>query len=408
MSRSESDKPSLKDNGAFCILPWIHMHIWPNGSVYPCCMSDTSQSLGNINDMPIDEVINSEEFKTLRKQMLNGEKPDMCTRCFELEDTADTWTLRKSSLETFKDYINLADLTHEDGTIDDFKMRYMDIRFSNLCNFKCRTCGPELSSKWYDDQIKLWPEYDRPKFIDVNSANDFMETLQPHLDTVEEVYFAGGEVLITPQHYEVLDYWLKNNRRDVRLRYTTNFSNLRHKSKSMFDYWKLFDDVRVAASLDTFGSKAEYSRSGTDWDIIVANRKEMIEKCPNTYFEITPTISVFSVHSLFEFHKTWVEQGLLDINNIRINILTYPRYFSITILPKEIKDEIANTYKQYVIWLKENNAWAHIIKDVEGIVEHMYSRDNTDLIPDFKKHIETIDRVRNEQFTEIYPELKSL
>lgn len=358
--------------------------------------------------MPIDEVINSEEFKTLRKQMLNGEKPDMCTRCFELEDTADTWTLRKSSLETFKDYINLADLTHEDGTIDDFKMRYMDIRFSNLCNFKCRTCGPELSSKWYDDQIKLWPEYDRPKFIDVNSAKDFMETLQPHLDTVEEVYFAGGEVLITPQHYEVLDYWLKNDRRDVRLRYTTNFSNLRHKQKSMFDYWKLYDDVRVAASLDTFGSKAEYSRSGTDWDIIVANRKEMIEKCPNTYFEITPTISVFSVHSLFEFHKTWVEQGLLDINNIRINILTYPRYFSITILPKEIKDEIANTYKLYVNWLKENNAWAHIIKDVEGIVEHMYSQDNTDLIPDFKKHIETIDRVRNEQFTEIYPELKSL
>ena len=408
MSRSESDKPALKDNGAFCILPWIHMHIWPNGSVYPCCMSDTSQSLGNINDMPIDEVINSEEFKTLRKQMLNGEKPDMCTRCFELEDTADTWTLRKSSLETFKDYINLAELTHEDGTIDDFKMRYMDIRFSNLCNFKCRTCGPELSSKWYEDQIKMFPGYERPKFIDVNSADDFMGTLQSHLDTVEEVYFAGGEVLITPQHYEVLDYWLENNRDDVRLRYTTNFSNLRHKQKSMFDYWKLFKDVRVAASLDTFGSRAEYSRSGTDWNLIVANRKEMIEKCPDTYFEITPTISVFSVYKLFEFHKTWVEEGLLDINNIRINILTHPRYFSITILPKELKDEIATIYSEYVAWLKENNAWAHIIKDVEGIVEHMHSQDNTDLIPDFKKHILTIDNVRNEQFTETYPEFKSL
>lgn len=398
----------INENKAFCILPWIHMHIWPNGSVYPCCMSDTSQGLGNINDMPIDEVINSEEFKTLRKQMLAGEKPDMCTRCYELEDTADTWTLRKSSLETFKDYLPLADETHEDGTIDDFKMRYMDIRFSNLCNFKCRTCGPELSSKWYDDQIKLWPEYDKSKFIDVNSAKDFMETLQPHLNTVEEVYFAGGEVLITPQHYEVLDYWLNNNRKDVRLRYTTNFSNLRHKSKSMFDYWKLFDDVRVAASLDTFGAKAEYSRSGTDWDVIVANRKEMIERCPNTYFEITPTISVFSVYSLFEFHKTWVDQGLLDINNIRINILTYPRYFSITILPKELKDEIAAIYKEYVAWLRENNAWEHVIKDVEGIVDHMYSADNSDLITQFKKHIATIDNIRNEQFIDVYPEFKSL
>ncbi len=396
----------MKDN--FCILPWIHMHIWPNGSVYPCCMSDTDQGLGNINDMPIDEVINSEEFKTLRKQFMNGEKPDMCTRCFELEDTADTWTLRKSSLETFKHYLPLAEDTHEDGTIDDFKMRYMDIRFSNLCNMKCRTCGPELSSKWYDDQIKLFPGYERPKFIDVNSADDFMGKLRPHLDTIEEVYFAGGEVLITPQHYEVLDYWLKNNRRDVRLRYTTNFSNLRHKQKSMFDYWKLFDDVRVAASLDTFGARAEYSRSGTDWNVIVQNRREMIEACPTTYFELTPTISIFSVYNLFEFHKTWVEEGLLDINNIRINILTHPRYFSITILPKELKDKIAGIYKEYVNWLQENNAWEHIIKDVEGIVEHMYSADHSNLIPDFIKHVEAIDIVRNEKFTDTYPEYKDL
>lgn len=396
----------MKDN--FCILPWIHMHIWPNGSVYPCCMSDTDQGLGNINDMPIDEVINSEEFKTLRKQFMNGEKPDMCTRCFELEDTADTWTLRKSSLETFKHYLPLAEETQEDGTIDDFKMRYMDIRFSNLCNMKCRTCGPELSSKWYDDQIKLFPGYERPKFIDVNSADDFMDKLRPHLDTIEEVYFAGGEVLITPQHYEVLDYWLKNNRRDVRLRYTTNFSNLRHKQKSMFDYWKLFDDVRVAASLDTFGARAEYSRAGTDWNVIVQNRREMIEACPITYFELTPTISIFSVYNLFEFHKTWVEEGLLDINNIRINILTHPRYFSITILPKELKDKIAGIYKEYVNWLQENNAWEHIIKDVEGIVEHMYSADHSNLIPDFIKHVEAIDIVRNEKFTDTYPEYKDL
>ena len=398
----------MTTSNTFCVLPWIHMHIWPNGSVYPCCMSDTSQSLGNINDMPIDEVINSEEFKKLRKQFINGEKPDMCTRCFELEDTADTWTLRKSSLNTFKDYLYLAEETQEDGTIDDFKMRYMDIRFSNLCNFKCRTCGPELSSKWYDDQIKLFPDYNRPKFIDVNSADDFMGKLRPHLNTVEEVYFAGGEVLITPQHYEVLDYWLERNRDDVRLRYTTNFSNLRHKQKSMFDYWKLFKDVRVAASLDTFGERAEYSRSGTNWNEIVNNRKEMIEACPDTYFEITPTVSIFSVYSLFEFHKTWVEQGLLNINNIRINILTHPRYFSMTILPKEMKDKIKDIYEEYVNWLRENDAWSHIIKDVEGIVEHMYSQDNSDLLPQFIRHIETIDNVRNEKFTDIYPEFKSL
>jgi hypothetical protein len=170
----------------------------------------------------------------------------------------------------------------------------------------------------------------------------------------------------------------------------------------------LFKDVRVAASLDTFGERAEYSRSGTNWKEIVANRKEMIESCPDTYFEITPTISIFSVYNLFEFHKSWVDQGLLNINHVRINILTHPRYFSITILPKELKDEIAEIYKEYVAWLRSNNAWEHIIRDVEGIVEHMYSADNSDLIPQFKKHIATIDNVRNESFTDIYSEFKSL
>ena len=76
------------------------------------------------------------------------------------------------------------------------------------------------------------------------------------------------------------------------------------------------------------------------------NRKKMIDQCPDVYFEITPTVSIFSVHSLFEFHKSWVEQKLLDINNIRINILTHPRYFSITIMPEEDKKKVRELYKE--------------------------------------------------------------
>ena len=394
----------------FCVLPWVHFHAWPDKRVMPCCVADSNMPVAQIEgDQSIIEMMNSDRYKEIRAAMLDDIEVPECKRCFDLE-LMGTWTMRQShNKRRGQDYVNyIAENTQEDGALSEFEMKYMDIRFSNLCNMKCRTCGPELSSKWYDDQIKLFPGYERPKFIDVNSADDFMGKLRPHLDTIEEVYFAGGEVLITPQHYEVLDYWLKNNRRDVRLRYTTNFSNLRHKQKSMFDYWKLFDDVRVAASLDTFGTRAEYSRSGTNWDVIVQNRREMIEACPNTYFELTPTISIFSVYKLFEFHKTWVEEGLLDINNIRINILTHPRYFSMTILPKEFKDNIAGIYKEYVKWLQENNAWEHIIKDVEGIVEHMYSADNSNLIPDFIKHVEAIDNVRNEKFTDIYPEYKDL
>lgn len=391
-----------------CLMPWIHMHIWPNGNTFPCCMSNTDYVFGNVHEEKIVELINNDTYKTMRKQMLNGEKPAACQRCYELETSADSWTLRKNSLTSFPHHMKLIEETNEDGSINDFKMRYMDIRFSNLCNMRCRTCGPDLSSSWHDDQIKMFPTYDKPKFIDLKTNPNFMDDLKPHLDTIEEVYFAGGEALITPQHYEILDYWLETGKTDVKLRYTTNFSGLKYKDKSILDYWKYFKDVRVAASLDTFGTKAEYSRKGTDWERIVANRKTMMEACPDVYFEITPTVSIFSVHSLFEFHKTWVEQGLLDINNIRVNILTHPRYFSITILPEDKKAELRSLYNDYLTWLDKNNAWDHIKHAVKGIIDYMDSADHTNLIPDFKQNIKTIDDVRGESFNAVYPELKDL
>jgi len=391
-----------------CLMPWIHMHIWPNGNTFPCCMADSSEVFGNVYKENINELINNEKFKELRRQMLNGEKPKACMRCYELETSADSWTLRKNSLESFNNHMDLFEKTNEDGSINDYKMYYMDIRFSNLCNMRCRTCGPDLSSSWYDDQVKMFPTWSKSKFIDLKNNPFFMDDLKPHLDYVEEVYFAGGEALITPQHYQVLDYWLEKGRTDVRLRYTTNFSALKLKEKSILEYWKMFKDVRVAASLDTYGERAEYSRKGTDWDRIVKNRKQMIESCPDVYFEITPTISIFSVYSLFDFHRTWVEEGLLNINNIRVNILTHPRYFSITMLTPEQKLEVRKIYDKYIQWLTDNNAWPQTIHAVKGVVDYMDSADHRDLIPEFKAVITTIDKLRDENLTVTFPELKPL
>jgi len=396
------------DTSVICLMPWIHTHIWPNGDAFPCCMSDTKEIFGNVHKESLNDLMNNDNYKTIRKQMINGEKPSACSRCYELEDTADSWTLRKNSLQSFKKHLPYVNETNDDGSINDFKMRYLDIRFSNLCNMKCRTCGPSLSSSWYEDQVKLHPGSVTKKFIDLKSNPKFMDELMPHLDTIEEVYFAGGEALITPQHYEILDYWLSKGLTHIKLRYTTNFSNFRYKDKSILDYWKKFEDVRVAASLDTHGEIAEYARKGTIWEDIVLNRQQMLMLCPNVYFEITPTVGIFSVHSLFDFHKSWVEEGLLDIDNIRINILTHPRYFSITILPENEKEKVRELYIEYIDWLKNSNASSRTIHDVKGIINYMDSADHTELLSEFRKQIKVIDEVRNEKFIEIYPELKIL
>lgn len=395
------------DKNILCMMPWIHAHVWPEGKVFPCCMSDSRVSFGNTNLNTIDEIINNDNFKQLRRQMLDGEKPGVCSRCYELETNASSWTLRKNSIVQFYDkHHKLVESTHADGSIDNFKMRYMDIRFSNLCNMRCRSCGPALSSSWYDDSKALNGDPGHGKFLDVSSNPNFMDELKTHLDYVEEVYFAGGEALITPQHYDVLDYWLATGKTDVRLRYTTNFSVLRFKQRHIFDYWNKFKNVRVAASLDATHERGEYARKGTEWSDIVANRRAMMEACPDIYFEITPTVSIFNIKHLFDFHRTWVEQGLLDINNIRINILTWPQEYSATVLDEQERARVSEIYSRYISWLNTHNARADVINSISGIIEYLNSKDDSNLKSVFKKKTLELDAHRKEDFSTVFPELK--
>ena len=160
--------------------------------------------------------------------------------------------------------------------------------------------------------------------------------------------------------------------------------------------------------MDTHLSQAEYSRSGTKWDTIVCNRKKMLDVCPDVYFEITPTVSMFNIMQLFDFHRSWVEQGLLEIDNIRFNILTAPRYFSITMLSNDYKNRVKDIYSEYIRWLKTNGSRPDVIHNVSGIVDHMMSADNLHLLPEFKREITTMDNIRQENFLDVYPEFGEL
>ena len=159
----------------------------------------------------------------------------------------------------------------------------------------------------------------------------FMDELDPLLESVERVYWAGGEPLITKEHYDILDKWISMGKRDVKMDYTTNFTQMYYKRKTAFKYWNAFDNVRVAASLDANHARGEYLRKNMDWSQVVQNRRDMIEQCPQVYFEITPTVSVYNVFNLPDFHKEWIEEGLLEPQNIRINILLDPTYMRLSL-----------------------------------------------------------------------------
>ena len=136
-------KQLVKDSKHFCILPWIHFHAWPDKKVMPCCIADSDMPVSEVrSDQSILEMMNSQEYKEMRLKMLADEPVEACNRCYELENDG-TWTLRQSqNAVRGMESEDLIECTNLDGSIDEFQMKYMDIRFSNLCNYKCRSCGP--------------------------------------------------------------------------------------------------------------------------------------------------------------------------------------------------------------------------------------------------------------------------
>ena len=386
----------LYNSKVFCMMPWVHTHIWPNGNAFPCCMSDSDIVYGNLNDNSLEEIWNNEKYKKLRKNMLNEKESPECTRCYEMEKS-NIWTLRKNTNKYYISHWDRVETTQDDGSVEEVNMGYMDIRVSNICNFRCRTCGPELSSAWYEDHSKLYGQPpENPKMMNIANNEKFWNELQPLLLTVEEACWAGGEPIITEEHYKILDFWIENKMKDVRLRYTTNFSNLYFKKKSILDYWNSFNDVRIAASLDGMGKRGELIRAGTEWDVIEDNRRQMIKECPDVYFEITPTVSIMNVYHLPDFHRNWVDRGLLEPNNIRVNMLTYPDYYRIQIIPKEERKKFIDKYNEHIKWIDDNFGKGVAKDGFMSILNFLEQKNYENLIPDFIDRNTPLDELRGE------------
>ena len=167
----ELKNPGDKISESFCVLPWIHLNTWPNGNVYPCCLTDWREDIGNLKDNTMEELWNGDTMKSIRKDMLEGKQHHSCRKCYQQEkNTLDS--TRTSSNRNFEHLIpNVTDNTSADGHNDDFKLLYWDFRFSNLCNMKCRMCGSFLSSKWWEDEVKIYGGSPLPKAI-IN-VNDY-------------------------------------------------------------------------------------------------------------------------------------------------------------------------------------------------------------------------------------------
>ena len=402
---TEREQFLLTESKTFCIYPWTHLHAYPTGEVYPCCHAEMKYPVGNCRKNTLEEIWQDTPMQQLRQDMLN-ETPNLaCGRCYEQEDNG-FFSGRRSANKHHGHHVKKLET-------NPFEMTYWDIRFSNLCNLKCRSCGHIFSSQWYQDQAKLaggdWKDRNTVLNYAGRTELDMWEQLEPHLDYVEQIYFAGGEPLLMEEHYNILDELVRRGRFDVRLIYNTNFTHTDLKGRSVFEYWKQFKSVAVGASLDAMDARAEYIRKGTDWAVVEQNRRDMIEICPQVDFYISPTLSIMNALHLPKFHRAWVEQGLLQPQDLNVNILQDPLHYRIDIATASYKEKLAGHYRDHINWLeKAGDPLGRATQGFQSAIQFMNATDNTHLIDTFWRKTHELDDIRRENIMDVIPELAEL
>lgn len=405
---TEQQQHRLMVSKTFCMLPWIHLHAWPDGRAYPCCLGKAEHPVGNFKEKSMREIWNDEPMREMRRNMLDDKPCKQCGDCYEQEAYGFA-SMRNNSNKNFGQHIAEIDHTLPDGTLPDFRLHYWDVRFSNICQLKCRSCGSIFSSRWYDDDVKLWGRALRPRVqFAGRHPDDVWEQMQEHIPFLDQIYFAGGEPLIMEEHNRILKLLIEKGNTNVRLIYNTNLNDLRYKKENVLELWKHFPNVCVAASLDDMAERAEVIRSGTNWAQVEQNIRDLKRECPHIDFMISPTLSMMNIWNFTRFHRYMVEQGFIRAQDFNLNILQGPEAYRIDLLPEDIKLKFKQEFEEHIQWLEPLDGIKRAVGGFRGAIEFMMATDNSRLLGKFWNLVKDLDDVRGESLITVVPELEKI
>jgi sulfatase maturation enzyme AslB (radical SAM superfamily) len=362
----------------------------------------------NIKNNSIDDARNSDLHNQIREQMLKGEEPVECKLCWDEESIG----FKSKRLHMLQEYPidKIIDITP-------LPLTYIDIRFGNLCNLKCRSCGPSDSSLWYDDHVELsgnkefnfysGTNYQLEKINNVwTLKNDdfhwyedenFWDMIRTVIPNVDRLYLTGGEPWVNKSQWRLLELCVSlNQAKNIILEYNSNLTKIPNNA---LELWSEFKKVNIGCSIDAIGDLANYVRYPSEWNEIENNIKLLgTSHIRNIVAKFSPTVSVFNVLGVLDV-ADWLKSNRLP--NIRplpsYHILNGPDYQNLTVLPIETKNWII---EQYELWFKNNeNQRAHYMP----ILKFMTSADNSHLLPKLKHQTEILDKSRNQNVSDYLP-----
>lgn len=460
-----------KISDTFCILPWIHLSTRPDGSMRVCCTANAS-SVGptndkvhggqvgilktddgkpnNLNVTDFQTAWNSNYMRNVRKQMLNGEIPPSCAKCFK-EESAGHNSKRMWETAYWSERVdvdNLINNTNADGSVPP-QLAYIDLRFGTKCQLACVMCSPHDSSGWVKDWKAMFPavkneslketmQWENKGSYNGSSYNwhkqnpIFWKQFYEQVPNMQQIYFAGGESLIIEEHYDILEECIRQGHaKNLELRYNSNGVEWR---EDLFDLWKEFKIVRFHYSVDSIHEMNDYIRYPSKW-----KRTEEVfhildkETSDNVEVTIACAVQALNIHYIPDFIRWKLEQNFQKLNMwpfgagmINYHFVYHPPHLNVKVLPEWFKKECRRKYEEFYSWLEDNwekclpvwykgkidyNQWRQSpygIKRLDGMLSFMESEDWSIRLPEMKEFLEVCDRQRNLNWQEVFPEMKDI
>jgi len=363
----------------FCLHPFTGLATREDGAIKVCCRS---QPIGWIQDETLESAWNNKNMLRVREQVLNNEIPAECVPCFDLEAQGVESLRQRHIRDSFPDarinlYPDALDKLNDDYTMP-FEFPTIEIKINNLCNLKCRMCNPLDSTQWKDwEQVEQFYEEEGNYLVDAvrklgltrapyiglfEDSVEFWSNLEKLLPYFRRIEFAGGEPLMDPSHYRILDM-LAPYGENIEIKYATNGTVTGIKGgRTIHDYWPKFKNVVVNVSIDGLHDVYEYIRGNGKFEEVEENVK-IFKSFPNVKYVVGAcTVQAGNVLQLPQIIDYFLNTMGIVFYSHRVN---YPNVLSAQCLP--------NTYKQKVV--KE------LIKIKEDVKNYPIMSINDKLLP---------------------------
>lgn len=442
----------------FCPLPWNSINLRNNGDLRICCntnsyspqrgiMRKEDGTIYNAGRDDWNEARNAPILKEVRASMLKGEWHAECERCRQEEVNGirsrreyehDDWS---KWFGNYIDYDKAASITTEDGTmeVDKQEINFVDIRYGNFCNLKCRMCGPTDSHQWYDDFVQLYNQtgykdtHERIQLVKnakgrwhtdqydwFQNNNMYWDNFEKYAVNAHKLYIVGGEPLIIDEHTESLERIVASGRApDMRLEYNTNLTMVPDK---LIALWEHFKEVRIGVSIDGIDDVFNYQRTPANFDSVYKN---MLKLDANPRINLKGwfayTVTPFNLFHFPEFMR-WklTASGLTKFNPVADTrpIVSHhmchsPKYYNVKVLPLELKQQVVAHYQTYIDWVNTTDLTDHVKRDfakiLNGVAKFMMSEDYSEkYLNEFIQHTVKLDSIRGQNILDIVPEFKEL